>query len=150
MIPEFGCLYIKGVKFFKPPRYGEHRSADIIAAACYDLTGKHGLHTRPASNEEIKANTKKKFEAIIASAQANTDGNGSETYLILGPIGCGAFKNDIRIIAKLWADVLLAPLNNSLNTQQRHAFQHIWLLSGKNEKLEVFEQAFNLNKGQRL
>jgi uncharacterized protein (TIGR02452 family) len=147
-IPEFGCLYIKHVQFFKPPDFIQNHNIDIVAAACYDLTGEHGLHKPPNSKEQIEINTKKKLEAIIAAAQANTEGNGENTYLILGPIGCGAFKNKLETIAKLWAEILLKPLNQ--NTQQRHAFEHIWFLSGTDQKLKVFEQAFNLSIDQRL
>ncbi|CAF1409820.1 unnamed protein product [Adineta steineri] len=149
-IPEFGCLYIKHVQFFKPPAFKQRRIVDIVAAACYDLTGRHGLHETPHSAEAIEFNTKKKLETIIAAAQANTEGNGENTYLILGPIGCGAFKNKLESIAKLWAEVLLKPLDPNLNTQQRHAFQHIWFLSGTDQKLRVFERAFNLDTDQRL
>ncbi len=123
MIPEFGCLYIKHVVFFEPPQYNRYRTIDIVAGACYDLTGRHGLYIRPNSNEKIAINTRKKFETIIASAQANSNGNGRDTYLLLGPIGSGACQNNIQTIARLWADVLLKPLN---------------------------EQTFNLHPTQRL
>jgi uncharacterized protein (TIGR02452 family) len=149
-IPEFGCLYIKHVQFHNPSDEKQIYSIDIIAAACYDLTGEHGLYKRPDDEQQIEINTKKKFQTIIASAQANTEGNGENTYLILGPIGCGAFKNKLESIAKLWAEVLFQPLNQDLNTQQRHAFQNIWFLSGTDQKLKVFEQAFHLNPDQRL
>jgi len=149
-IPEFGCLYIKHVQFFKPNHSKQYCFIDVVAAACYDLTGEHGLYKPPNSNEQIEINTKKKLETVIAAAQANTEGNGQNTYLILGPIGCGAFKNKLEIIAKLWAEILLKPLNENLNTQQRHAFQHIWFLSGTDQKLKIFEQAFNLSIDQRL
>ncbi|CAF0759421.1 unnamed protein product [Adineta steineri] len=150
MIPEFGCLHIKHVQFFKPPEHKESRKIDIIAAACYDLTREHGLYTPPEFDEQIEINTRKKLETIIASAQANTEGNGKDTYLLLGPIGCGAFQNKIEKIAKLWAEILYKPLNDQLNTQQRHAFQHIWFISGTDQKLKVFEQAFNIDSKQRL
>jgi len=149
-IPEFGCLYIKNVTFFKQPDFKQNHLIDIIAAACYDLTGEHGLHKPPNSIEQTEMNTKKKLETIIAAAQANTDGNGENTYLILGPIGCGAFRNKLETIAKLWAEILFKPLNENLNTQQRHAFQHIWFLSGTEHKLNIFEQALNLHSDQRL
>ncbi|CAF1478052.1 unnamed protein product [Rotaria sp. Silwood1] len=154
MIPEFGCLYIKNVKFFKPTQHIEERTVDIVAAACYDLTREHGLYEAPSSFERIEANTQKKLETVIASAQANTEENGSDTYLIIGPIGCGAFQNPIQTIVKLWAKILSQPLNNSLNTQKRHAFEHIWFLSGKTDKLITFEkacaEAFGCDIVQRL
>jgi uncharacterized protein (TIGR02452 family) len=149
-IPEFGCLYIKNVQFFNPTDFKENHLVDIIAAACYDLTGEHGLHKAPQSDQQIEINTKKKFETIIAAAQANTEGNGENTYLILGPIGCGAFQNKLQTIAQLWADILYKPLNENRKTQQRHAFEHIWFLSGTDQKLKVFEEAFKLNSDQRL
>ncbi|CAF1249298.1 unnamed protein product [Rotaria sp. Silwood1] len=150
MIPEFGCLYIKRAQFFKPNQPNEYRYVDIIAAACYDLTGEHGLHKRPNSPQDIEKNTEKKLETIIAAAQANSDDNGKNTYLILGPIGCGAFQNKIQTIAKLWAKVLLKPLNTNLGTEQYHVFEQIWFLSGTDEKLKVFEDAFHLDSQQRL
>jgi hypothetical protein len=150
MIPEFGCLYIKHVECYKPPQHDHHRHVDVVAGACYDLTGVHGLFRSPNSNEKYEANTRQKLETIIAAAQANSKGNGRDTYLLLGPIGCGAFQNKIQTIARLWADVLLKPLNEQLNTQQRHAFQHIWFLSGNDQNATVFEQVFNLDIIQRL
>ena len=149
-IPEFGCLYIKNSSFYKPPEHKQTRQCDVIAAACYDLTGEHGLYPPPKSQEEIDNNTRKKFQTIISAAQANSNGSGNNTYLILGPIGCGAFQNKLSTIAKLWAEVLLEPLNEQLNTQQRHAFEHIWFLSGTDQKLQVFEQNFGLSQDQRL
>jgi len=59
-IPEFGCLYIKHVQFFKPSDSKQSHRVDIVAAACYDLTGEHGLYKPPNSDEQIEINTKKK------------------------------------------------------------------------------------------
>ena len=122
----------------------------MIAAACYDLTGEHGLHRVPASDQAIETNTRKKLEAIIAAAQANAKDNGKNTYLLLGPIGCGAFHNKIENIARLWQEVLSRPLNTQTGTQQRHAFEQIWFISGTDHKLQIFENAFQLSVQQRL
>ncbi|CAF1546982.1 unnamed protein product [Adineta ricciae] len=149
-IPEFGCLYMKNVKFYKALDNREFARVDVIAGACYDLTRQEGLYHVPDSNEQIEVNTRKKFQTIISAAQANSEKNGKETYLVLGPIGCGAFQNNIHTIAKLWAEVLFEPLNDRFNTQQRHAFQHIWFLSGTEQKLKVFEDAFHLDTNQRI
>ncbi|CAF4093565.1 unnamed protein product [Rotaria sordida] len=149
IIPEFGCLYIKSAQFFKRDQPDAYRYVDIVAAACYDLTGEHGLHNKPDSNEDIEKNTEKKLETIIAAAQANSTNNGENTYLILGPIGCGAFQNNIQTIAKLWANVLLKPLDTNLNTKQYHVFEQIWFLSGSEDKLKAFEDAFHLDSQQR-
>jgi len=144
-IPEFGCLYIKDAIFVNPNNKEQKRHADVIAAACYDLTGVHGLYKPPNDPQQIEFNTKKKLESVIAAAQANSHENGANTYLLLGPIGCGAFKNKLESIAKLWAEILLEPLNQQLQTQQRHAFHDIWFLSGTQQKLQVFENAFGSN-----
>ncbi|CAF1039635.1 unnamed protein product [Rotaria magnacalcarata] len=150
MIPEFGCLYIKNVKFFQPVDPNVNKNVDIIAAACYDLTEVHGLHIKSKEDKDLDSCTKKKFETIIASAQANSDGNGENTYLILGPIGCGAFENNTKTIAELWENVLSSPLNENSNTKQHHAFEEIWFLSGKDDKLEIFEKIFQLNPKERM
>lgn len=150
-IPELGCLYLKDLRFSRPPQYEEHRQIDLIAAACYDLTGEHGLHPPPEKGKEsIEEKTKKKFEAIIAAAQANSIDNGEKTYLLLGPIGCGAFKNPIQTIAQLWAQVLFQPLNEQLKTEQRHAFEQIWFISGTEEKLQIFESALHIDREDRI
>jgi len=54
------------------------------------------------------------------------------------------------MIARLWAEILLKPLNPDLKTEQRHAFGNIWFLSGTDKKLKVFEKAFNISTDQRL
>ncbi|CAF1644155.1 unnamed protein product [Rotaria magnacalcarata] len=150
MIPEFGCLYIKNVKFYQPVNPNVNKNVDIIAAACYDLTEVHGLHIKSKEDKDLESCTKKKFETIIASAQANSNDNGENTYLILGPIGCGAFQNDIKTITELWENVLSSPLNEYSKTKQHHAFEEIWFLSGKDDKLEIFEEIFDLHPKERL
>ena len=143
-IPEFGCLYLKDLQFHHPPHYDKTVLVDVIAAACYDLTGVHGLHQRPPSDEQVLINTEQKLRSIIRSAQVNSKLNGKDTYLLLGPIGCGAFKNDLQQIGKLWAKILLEPLNVQLNTKQKDAFDKIWFISGTKEKLKVFSTMFSI------
>lgn len=144
-IPEFGCLYMKDLQFHHPPDYDKSVTIDVIAAACYDLTGVHGLHKRPTSDEQVLENTEEKLRSIIRSAQVNSKDNGKDTYLLLGPIGCGAFKNDLQQITKLWAKILLEPLNEQLETKQKDAFDKVFFISGTNEKLKVFQDIFQLN-----
>ncbi|CAF1097511.1 unnamed protein product [Didymodactylos carnosus] len=127
MIPEYGVLYIKNVTFF------------ATAAACYDLTKQHGLYRIPSRPIE---STREKFRTLVRAAQANSDGDGSNTYLILGPIGTGAFKNDVSKIAELFNEELHSPLNGDNNTQQRHAFDQVWFVSSSDEKINVFQATF--------
>ena len=108
------------------------------------------MHALPTTKEALEHNTRKKFETIVAAAQANSRENGEGTYLLLGPIGCGAFQNKIETIARIWKQVLFQPLNEQLKTEQRHAFDQIWFISGKEERLKILEKAFQLDGQQRL
>jgi hypothetical protein len=107
----------------------------------YDLTHSEGLYEAPSpqDTEQIRARTLQKFQAIVASAVANTDGDGSDTYLLLGPIGTGVFMNDKKMIAELFFEVLNSPLMNS-HGPIRHAFDQIWFVSI--DSLEEFEEVF--------
>jgi hypothetical protein len=89
-----------------------------------------GLYKPPSrvKVEELRDRTYQKFQAIIASAVANTEGNGENTYLLLGPIGTGAFANDVKMIAELFSKVLNEPLMDS-NKPIKHAFKEIWFVS---------------------
>ncbi|CAF1218715.1 unnamed protein product [Adineta steineri] len=141
MLPEYGVAYIKRVRFFQKQSNNE-RFTDLIVAACYDLSGiGEGLYIPPLSNDmqQIRSRTLQKFQAIIASAVANTEGDGGDTYLLLGPIGTGAFKNDKKMIAELFFKVLNNPLMNSYQSI-RYAFDQIWFVSTDNH--QIFEEVF--------
>ncbi|CAF1337713.1 unnamed protein product [Didymodactylos carnosus] len=136
MLPEFGVAYVKRVRFFLDGK--EERITDLIVAACYDVSGTgEGLYKPPSNKHEIRARTLQKFHAIIASAVANTDGTGKDTYLLLGPIGTGAFGNSEEMIAQLFNEVLNNPLMGSTGPI-RHAFEKIWFVSTGN--LNIFRQ----------
>ncbi|CAF0880729.1 unnamed protein product [Didymodactylos carnosus] len=139
MIPEYGGLYIKNVTFFHPQQQHLERKIDVIAVSCYDFTKKDGLYLLPAKPIE---NTRKKILTLIRAAQANSDGNGSNTYLLLGPMGTGAYKNDPKKIAVLLAEELQSPLNENLATQQRHTFEQVWLVTTNEGKADMFHQCF--------
>ncbi|CAF1199966.1 unnamed protein product [Adineta steineri] len=141
MLPEYGVAYIKRVRFFQK-QSNNGRLTDLIVAACYDLSGMgEGLYIPPLSNDmqQIRSRTLQKFQAIIASAVANTEGDGGDTYLLLGPIGTGAFKNDKKMIAELFFKVLNNPLMNSYQSI-RYAFDQIWFVSTDNH--QIFEEVF--------
>ncbi|CAF1208656.1 unnamed protein product [Rotaria sordida] len=130
MLPEYGVAYMKRVRFFQNISEKE-RITDLIVTACYDLSGiDKGLYKPPSHEnlEDLRSRTFEKFQAIIASAVANTEGNGKDTYLLLGPIGTAVFANDIQMIIDLFFKILNEPLLNSKRAI-RYAFDQIWFVS---------------------
>jgi hypothetical protein len=82
-----------------------------------------------------------KFRAFIAAAVANTVGNGKNTYLLLGPIGTGAFGNDVKRIGEVFRQALNSPMMRSKGPI-RYAFEHIWFVSTDRRKNEDFKTIF--------
>lgn len=80
-----------------------------------------------------------KFHAFISAAVANTIGDGSNTYLLLGPIGTGAFGNEVDEIAEVFRDVLDMEMMNSKGPI-KYAFGHIWFVSIDGWKNNVFNE----------
>ncbi|CAF4675454.1 unnamed protein product, partial [Rotaria magnacalcarata] len=72
----------------------------------------------------------------------NTKGDGSNTYLLLGPIGTGAFGNDVQDIAKLFREILQSKMMGS-NGPIRQAFSNIWFVCTDAWKNEIFEEIFS-------
>jgi hypothetical protein len=115
---------------------------EIFVYIGYDLSEQgEGLYKPPSSDntEQIRSRTLQKFQALIASAVANTDGNGKDTYLLLGPIGTDVFANNKQMIAELFSEVLNNPLMYS-NEAIRYVFDQIWFVSIDN--LQIFENVF--------
>jgi hypothetical protein len=75
----------------------------------------------------------------MAAAVANTIGDGNNTYLLLGPIGTGAFGNDVDAIAEVFRDVLEMQMMNSKGPI-RYAFGNIWFVSTEEWKNDKFEK----------
>ncbi|CAF5189486.1 unnamed protein product, partial [Rotaria magnacalcarata] len=97
----------------------------------YDLSGMgEGLYKPPSREkyQELYDRTYQKFQAIIASAVANTHGNGQNTYLLLGPIGTGAFANDMKMVAGIFSKILNTQLMDS-EQAIRYAFDQVWFVS---------------------
>ncbi len=74
----------------------------------------------------------------MAAAVANTKGDGSNTYLLLGPIGTGAFGNDVNAIGYAFREVLSSKMMGS-NGPIRNAFRNIWFVSTDKWKNDRFE-----------
>lgn len=100
-----------------------------------------GLYKPPSygNREELRKRTYEKFQATIASAVANTKDDGKDTYLLLGPIGTGAFANNIEMIAEIFSEILNHPLMDSENAI-RYAFDKIWFVSI--DSLSLFAEKF--------
>ena len=75
----------------------------------------------------------------MSAAVANTKGNGSNTYLLLGPIGTGAFGNDVEEIGEVFRTVLDMKMMNSPGPI-RYAFKQIWFVSIEAWKNDTFRE----------
>ena len=108
----------------------------------YDVSGiGEGLYSPPSATSTIlEQKTREKFKAIIAAAVANTNGSGGGTYLLLGPIGTGAFGNDMQMIARIFSQILNEPLMGSTGPI-RQAFDQIWFVSI--DSLSLFQKEFD-------
>lgn len=109
------CIYTPNVTVFKSdtafpePLNEEHWfNVDVLTCAAPNLREKPYNSMNPGSAERIKISDnelfqihKKRAEHLLTIAAAN----GIE-ILILGAFGCGAFKNDPRIVAKAYNEVL--------------------------------------------
>ncbi|CAF1136346.1 unnamed protein product [Adineta steineri] len=140
-IPEFGLAYVRDIRFVDK-KTGEVRKADMLVSACYCLSASPQLYDNPKSTQQWITNNLAKFRAFIAAAVANTKGDGSNTYLLLGPIGTGAFGNDVTQIGYAFRDVLKAKIMGS-NGPIRYAFENIWFISTDKWKNELVEKILN-------
>ncbi|CAF0762874.1 unnamed protein product [Adineta ricciae] len=111
-IPEFGAAYVRDMRFFDKS-LDKIRAVDMLVSACYCLTGTTQLYDNPRTIPELIANTVEKFRAFIMAAVANTKGDGSNTYLLLGPIGTGAFGNETKDIGYAFREVLSSQMMGS-------------------------------------
>ncbi|CAF1325120.1 unnamed protein product [Adineta steineri] len=137
-IPEFGLAYVRDICFFDASDEQKHRKADMLVSACY-CVGYDQLYDNPKTDGELKQNTLSKFRAFMAAAVANTIGDGKNTYLLLGPIGTGAFRNEVDDIAKVFHEVLNMKIMNS-EGPVRFAFENIWFVSTDKWKNDEFNK----------
>ena len=82
-----------------------------------------------------------KFRAFLAAAIANAKDDGSKTYLLLGPIGTGAFGNDVEMIARIFKTALNSKMMNSTESA-RYLFENIWFVSIDEWKNKIFQEIF--------
>ncbi|CAF3731908.1 unnamed protein product [Rotaria sp. Silwood1] len=110
-IPEFGLAYVRDICFVDKDTE-QYRQADMLVSACYCLVQPQ-LYDNPKTIDEWIEKNIVKFRAFISAAVANTKGDGSKTYLLLGPIGTGAFGNDVNHIGYVFRDVLTSKMMGS-------------------------------------
>ncbi len=82
---------------------------------------------------------------FIAAAVANTIGDEKNIYLLLGPVGTGAFGNDVKCIDEVFHEVLSAPTMGSKEAI-RYAFENIWFVSIDRWKNDEFKKIFATKK----
>ncbi|CAF0972732.1 unnamed protein product [Rotaria sordida] len=140
-IPEFGLAYVRNIRIFKSPSSNECQKADMLVSACYCMGGRE-LYQNPRNRDDWENKNLAKFRAFIAAAVANTIGDGKNTYLLLGPIGTGAFGNDVKRIGEVFCKALNSPMMGSKGSI-RHAFEHIWFVSIHSCKNEEFKKIFD-------
>ncbi len=106
-IPEHGGILVPQVQFFRKDlangyAFMEPIKADVFAVAFYNCNRAHGDgYDKPATQEEYLEGTRQKIRAILRTAMEN--GNDS---VVLGAGGCGAFRNDPRVISDLFREEL--------------------------------------------
>ncbi|CAF2956905.1 unnamed protein product [Rotaria sp. Silwood2] len=136
-IPEFGLAYVRDICFIDKDTE-QCRQADMLVSACYCLVYPQ-LYDNPTTVDEWIKNNIAKFRAFISAAVANTKGDGSNTYLLLGPIGTGAFGNDVNQIGYVFQHVLTSQMMGSSGPISK-AFSNIWFVSTDAWKNELFEK----------
>ncbi|CAF1149942.1 unnamed protein product [Didymodactylos carnosus] len=136
-IPEFGLAYVRNIRFFDTDT-DECRQADMLVSACYCCFSRE-LYDNPNTKDEWTTNNVAKFRAFMAAAVANTKGDGSNTYLLLGPIGTGAFGNDVHQIGSIFREVLTSKMMGSCGPIS-NAFGNIWFVSTDAWKNDVFKE----------
>ncbi len=100
-IPEFGAVYtpsvtvIRGTEAEGYPFISPYQ-LDFIACAAYDIA----QHPFSQSSEYVDK-TKVKIRMILRLS-VNTDHDS----VVLGAFGCGAFKNPVSLVAKMFSEVL--------------------------------------------
>ncbi len=103
-LPECGGAFVPGVQFFRDDTYEgvEPFTADVFASAAYNCNRAHGDgYDRPEADEVYSAGTDRKIRTMLRFAIEN--GNRA---LVLSAFGCGAFRNDPRLIADTYRRIL--------------------------------------------
>lgn len=141
-IPYFGTVFTKGVTFIvEPDDVANPKNFDqfnIISASAPDM--------RPGSDESIffKNHASKnkdaqsiQYEVVKNKIQAifNTAIIERNKHIVLGAFGCGIFKNEAEIVARIFKLVLNQP-------RYKDWFETIYFAINCEEKRNIFEKVF--------
>jgi uncharacterized protein (TIGR02452 family) len=107
LIPEFGAIYTPNVYIIRGPErdgfpFIHPFQLDFIACAAYNRNVND--HDAPKSEKDYLEGMRKKIRAILRL--------GASTHhdaVVLGAFGCGAFKNDPKVIAPLFREIIHEP-----------------------------------------
>lgn len=111
-ITEHGGILLKDVTFFRNDLYeffGDSFQIDVFASAAYDCDKSHQPvvekrlvgYDRPENDIDYEIGMKAKMRASFRAAKEN--GNDA---LVLSAFGCGAFKNDPKIISQWYKEII--------------------------------------------
>ncbi len=95
-VPEKGVIYSPGVQFFRERdnSFTEPFELDLMAVCAFDLSHRQ----KPSDYEQV---TKEKMRAFFRAAALQ-----GKDSLVLGALGCGAFRNQPTEISKCFKEVL--------------------------------------------
>lgn len=107
LIPEFGAIYTPHVSVIRGPEYEGFPfiapvTLDFIASAAYNKNSHKG--DAPADEREYREGMRKKIRTILRLGIMR-----KHDAIVLGAFGCGAFKNDPKIVSKLFWEVIQEP-----------------------------------------
>lgn len=112
-VKEYGGILIKSVTFFRNDLYdffATRFQADVFASAAYDCNKNHkpivekylSGYDKPEKDIDYENGMKAKIRASCRAAREN--GNDA---LVFSAFGCGAFKNDPKIISQWYKEVFV-------------------------------------------
>ncbi len=130
-IPEFGAIYTPAVTIFRKSQeegftFRKPYEADMISNAAYNLS--------KGMPKNYDSNMKAKIRAILRVAA----GTGHDA-VVLGAHGCGAFKNDPKVVSKLFKEVLK---ESEFKGQFRKVVFAVIDDQNSNGNLATFQKAF--------
>lgn len=108
-IPQTGVVYTPHLQVFRGneadgyPFLDQPRILSAIAVAAYDLNPGHGPNGRTIDPRTAAYSTgmKEKIKSFLRAAILE-----GHDAVVLGALGCGAFRNNPRVVAQLFRDVL--------------------------------------------
>lgn len=112
LLPEYGGIYCPSVSVFREDEAHDYTFMDqpetvsLVAIAAYDLRGKYDIDYKNLTVDELKKNKKYMtgMRRKIVNMLRTMAAKGHDT-LVLGALGCGAFKNPPMLVAEIFKEV---------------------------------------------